>query len=118
MTYGKAQEKRLAQQVKVVIPDNLNEAGRAAKETRREQIRRRCGKVIPADSSLPLSERIAENIRRHREAVGIPQYVASQQSKLSYATWQKLESGTVPRIETLEKVCKYLQVSASDILGF
>lgn len=69
---------------------------------------------------MPSSDltRIAKNIKKHRERLGISQDKLSKLADVTYNVIIKVESGATqnPTIETVSKIAKGLGVSVDDLL--
>jgi len=61
---------------------------------------------------------IAKNIKKYREKLGISQDKLSKLSSVTLHTLTKIEIGATPdpRIETLKKIAKGLNVSVDDLI--
>lgn len=66
-------------------------------------------------SNLPI---IAKNIKKYRNKLGISQDKLSKLASVTLHTLTKIETGATsdPRIETLKKIAKGLNVSVDDLL--
>jgi len=64
------------------------------------------------------NSRIADNIKKYRNKLGISQDKLSKLADVTYNTIIKIESGanTNPTIETLQKIAKALNVGVDDLL--
>ena len=66
-----------------------------------------------------LAQTIGDNIYRFRQQQGLSQTKLAEMSDCSQAQVWHYENGiNMPSIKTLQKICKCLGVSATDILGF
>jgi len=61
---------------------------------------------------------IGDNIKKYRNKLGISQDVLSKKANLAFHTIAKIEAGATsdPRIETLKKIAKGLNVSVDDLI--
>ncbi len=61
---------------------------------------------------------IAKNIKKYRDKLGISQDKLSKLASITLHTITKIESGATadPRIETLKKIAKGLNVSVDDLI--
>lgn len=61
---------------------------------------------------------IAKNIKKYREKLGISQDKLSKLASVTLHTLTKIETGSTPdpRIETLKKIAKGLDVSVDDLI--
>ena len=64
------------------------------------------------------NSKIADNIKKYRNKLGISQDKLSKLADVTYNTIIKIESGanTNPTIETLQKIAKALDVGVDDLL--
>ena len=64
------------------------------------------------------NSRIADNIKKYRNKLGISQDKLSKLADVTYNTIIKIESGanTNPTIETLQKIAKALDVGVDDLI--
>ncbi len=64
------------------------------------------------------NSKIADNIKKYRNKLGISQDKLSKLADVTYNTIIKIESGanTNPTIETLQKIAKALNVGVDDLL--
>jgi DNA-binding XRE family transcriptional regulator len=64
------------------------------------------------------NSRIADNIKKYRNKLGISQDKLSKLADVTYNTVIKIESGvnTNPTIETLSKIAKALSVGVDDLI--
>ena len=64
------------------------------------------------------NSRIADNIKKYRNKLGISQDKLSKLADVTYNTIIKIESGanTNPTIETLQKIAKALDVGLDDLV--
>jgi len=64
------------------------------------------------------NSRIADNIKKYRNKLGISQDKLSKLADVTYNTIIKIESGanTNPTIETLQKIAKALNVGVDDLI--
>ena len=64
------------------------------------------------------NSKIADNIKKYRNKLGISQDKLSKLADVTYNTIIKIESGanTNPTIETLSKIAKALNVGVDDLL--
>ncbi len=64
------------------------------------------------------NSRIADNIKKYRNKLGISQDKLSKLADVTYNTIIKIESGvnTNPTIETLSKIAKALSVGVDDLI--
>ena len=64
------------------------------------------------------NSRIADNIKKYRNKLGISQDKLSKLADVTYNTIIKIESGANknPTIETLQKIAKALNVGVDDLL--
>ena len=64
------------------------------------------------------NSRIADNIKKYRNKLGISQDKLSKLADVTYNTIIKIESGanTNPTIETLQKIAKALNVWVDDLI--
>lgn len=62
--------------------------------------------------------KIGENIRRYRLKLGMSQDALSKKANLAFHTIAKIESGATPdpRIKTLKKITKGLNVSVDELI--
>ena len=62
---------------------------------------------------------LSENIKKYRKKLKLTQESLSRKADISYNTVIKLESGgiTDPRMETLKKLAKALNVSIDELVG-
>lgn len=62
--------------------------------------------------------KIGENIKKYRLKLGMSQDALSKKADLAFHTIAKIESGSTsdPRIETLKKIAKGLNVSVDDLI--
>ena len=62
---------------------------------------------------------LAENIKKYRKKLGITQEELARNSDLSYNTIIKLEQKTItdPRMVTLIKLAKGLEISLDELVG-
>ena len=62
---------------------------------------------------------LAANIKRYRKKLKLTQEGLAMKMDISYSTLIKLESGEIadPRMETLKKVAKALNVSIDELVG-
>ena len=62
---------------------------------------------------------LAENIKKHRKRLKLTQEALARKADISYNTVIKLESKgiTDPRMETLKKLAKALNISIDDLVG-
>lgn len=62
--------------------------------------------------------KIGENIKKYRLKLGMSQDALSKKANLAFHTIAKIESGSTsdPRIETLKKIAKGLNVSVDDLI--
>lgn len=68
-----------------------------------------------SSSDLP---RIAKNIKKHRERLGISQDKLSKLADVTYNVLIKIESGATenPTIETVSKIAKGLGITIDDLM--
>ena len=64
------------------------------------------------------NSKIADNIKKYRNKLGISQDKLSKLADVTYNTIIKIESGanTNPTIETLQKIAKALDVGVDDLI--
>lgn len=64
------------------------------------------------------NSRIADNIKKYRNKLGISQDKLSKLADVTYNTIIKIESGanTNPTIETLQKIAKALNIGVDDLI--
>ena len=64
------------------------------------------------------NSKIADNIKKYRNKLGISQDKLSKLADVTYNTIIKIESGanTNPTIETLQKIAKALNVGVDDLI--
>ena len=62
---------------------------------------------------------IAKNIKKYRDKLGVSQDKLSKLASVTLHTLTKIETGatTDPRIETLKKIAKGLNVSVDDLIS-
>lgn len=66
-----------------------------------------------------LYQTVGANIRAIREQRGVSQNQAALDLGLFQSHLWRIEIGeNLPSVKTLEKICEYLDVTATDILGF
>jgi len=65
------------------------------------------------------NSKIADNIKKYRNKIGISQDKLSKLADVTYNTIIKIESGANinPTIETLSKIAKALDVSVDDLIN-
>ncbi len=61
---------------------------------------------------------LADNIKKHRQKLGLTQEALARKAEISYNTVIKLECGGIldPRMETLVKLAKALEVTLDDLV--
>jgi len=61
---------------------------------------------------------IGDNIKKYRNKLGISQDALSKRANLAFHTIAKIEAGSTPdpRIETLKKIAKGLNVGVGDLI--
>lgn len=61
---------------------------------------------------------IGENIKKHRNKLGISQDVLSKRADLAFHTIAKIEAGSTPNptIDTVKKIADALSVSLDDLM--
>jgi DNA-binding XRE family transcriptional regulator len=64
------------------------------------------------------ASKIAENIKKYRNKLGVSQDRLSKMADVTYNTIIKIESGanTNPTIDTLAKIAKSLEVSVNELI--
>ena len=69
-------------------------------------------------SANNINSRIADNIKKYRNKLGISQDKLSKLADVTYNTIIKIESGANknPTIETLQKIAKALNVGVDDLI--
>ena len=62
---------------------------------------------------------LADNLKRYRKATGLTQEKLAQKSGVTYSTLIKIEAGynTNPKVQSLVRLAKVLDVTVSDLLG-
>jgi len=62
---------------------------------------------------------LAENIRKYRKKLKLTQEGLARKVDISYSTIIKLETGVIsdPRMETLKKLAKALDISIDELAG-
>lgn len=66
-----------------------------------------------------LSQTVGANIRAIREQRGVSQNQAALDIGIAQGQWWHYENGNhLPSVKVLKKICEYLGVTATDILGF
>ena len=62
---------------------------------------------------------LAENIKKYRKKLKLTQEGLTRKVDISYSTIIKLETGVIsdPRMETLKKLAKALNISIDDLVG-
>ena len=61
---------------------------------------------------------LAENIKRHRAKKGFSQEQLAQAAGVTYSALSKIEAGylTDPRVRTLQKIARALEVTIDDLM--
>ena len=62
---------------------------------------------------------LADNLKRYRKAKGLSQEKLAQKAEVTYSTLAKIEAGynTNPKVLSLIRIAKVLDVTVSDLLG-
>jgi DNA-binding Xre family transcriptional regulator len=61
-------------------------------------------------------DQLGQLIVKHRGSLGVR--AAAAQIGTNSATLSRIENGQIPDLETFRKICRWLNVDPSDILGF
>ena len=63
--------------------------------------------------------KLADNVKRYRKTKGLSQEKLAQEAGITYSTLTKIEAGynTNPKVLSLARIAKALDVTVTDLLG-